>query len=57
MSELITTLEEPKLDKWRETHIGYTESLGEALKSLSIETYLTFDELVELVRALSGEGE
>ena len=57
MRELITTLEEPKFDKWRETHIDYTESLGEALKSLSIETYLTFDELVELVRALRGEGE
>ena len=53
----ITTLEEPKIDKWRETHIDYAESLGEALKSLSIETYLTFDELVKLVRALSGGGD
>ncbi len=56
MSELITTLEEPKFDKWRETHIDYTESLGDAYKSLSIETYLTFDELMELARALRGEG-
>ena len=61
----ITTLEEPKFDKWRETHIDYTESLGEVHKSLSIETYLTFDELAELVRRLTdahaerlrGEGE
>ena len=55
MSEIITTLEEPKFDKWRETHIDYTESLGEANKSLSIETYLTYDELVALVRDLMGE--
>jgi len=64
MSELITTLEEPKFDKWRETHIDYTESLGEAYKSISIETYLTFDELTEFVgklmdahaERLRGEG-
>jgi len=49
---VITTLEEPKFDKWRETHIDYTESLGDAYKSLSIETYLTFDELMTLVRGL-----
>ena len=48
----ITTLEEPKFDKWRETHIDYTESLGEVHKSLSIETYLTFDELMMLVREM-----
>lgn len=65
MSELITTLEEVKFDKWRETRIDYTESLGNARKSLSIETYLTFDELAELVWKLTdayaewlrGEGE
>lgn len=56
MSEIITTLEEPKFDKWRETHIDYTESLGEAYKSLSIETYLTNDELVELVVKLLRGG-
>ena len=58
MSEPITTLEEPKFDKWRETHIDYTESLGEAYKSLSIETYLTFDELMTFVREmLRGDAE
>ena len=53
----ITTLDEPKFDKWRETHIDYTESLGEAYKSLSIETYLTHDELIALVRELRGDAE
>ena len=54
----ITTLDEPKFDKWRETHIDYTESLGEAYKSLSIETYLTFDELMTFVREmLRGDAE
>lgn len=53
MSEPITMLEERKFDKRRETHIDYTESLGDAYKSLSIETYLTFDELAELVGRLT----
>ena len=53
MSGLITTLSEPKINKWCETRIDYTESLGEAYKSLSIETYLTNDELVALVRELT----
>ena len=58
MSELITTLEEPKFDKWRETHIDYTERLGNANKSLSVVTYLTFDELFALVRELTrGDAE
>ena len=57
MSEIITTLEELKFDKWRETRIDYTESLGEAYKSLSIETYLTNDELIALVRELRGDAE
>ena len=52
MAEIITTLEEPKSDKWRETRIDYTESLGEARKSFSVETYLTFDELSALVATL-----
>lgn len=52
MREPITTLEEPKFDKWRETRIDYTESMGDARKSLSIETYLTNDELVAIVREL-----
>ena len=52
MDGLITTLEEPKFDKWRETHIDYTESFGETYKSFSVETHLMFDELMTLVHAL-----
>ena len=54
----ITELSAPemKFDKWRETHICYTESLGEAHNSLSIETYLTNDELIALVRELRGDA-
>ena len=57
MAEIFTPFEEPKIDKWRETHIDYTESLGDAYKSLSIETYLTNDELIALVRELRGDAE
>ena len=57
MSEIITMVEEPKIDKWRETHIDYIESLGDAHKLLGIETYLTFDELTALVRVLRGDAE
>jgi len=58
MSAIITTLEDPKVDKWRETHIDYTEGLGNVRKSLSIETYLTYDELVALTRELlMGDAE
>ena len=57
MSELITTLEEPKFDKYRETHIDYTESFGASYTSLSIETNLTYDELIALVRELRGDAE
>ena len=57
MAEIITTIEEPKLDKWRETHADYTERLGESYKSLSIETYLTFDEMIALARELRGDAE
>lgn len=59
METPIVTTKEPEMtiDKWRETRIDYTESLGDAYKSLSIETYLTFDELVALVRELRGDAE
>jgi hypothetical protein len=56
MAEIITTIEEPKLDKWRETHVDYAEGMGNARKSLSIETYLTFDEMIALVRELRGDA-
>ena len=57
MSEIITTLEEPKFDKWRETRFEYTESFGESYKSISVETWLTHDELVAIVRELRGDAE
>ena len=56
MSEPITTLEEPKFDKWREARIDYTESLGGAHKSFRIETCLTNDEMIALVRELRGDA-
>lgn len=57
MSEPITTLGEPKFGKWRETHFDFTESLGESYRALSFETYLTFDELMQLVHELIGGAE
>lgn len=56
MIEQITTLEEQKFDMRRETHIDYTESMGDAYESLSIETFLTHDELIALVRELRGDA-
>ena len=52
----VTNLEAPdmKFDKYRETHLEYSESLGEASKSIDIETYLTNGELIELCRELFG---
>lgn len=57
MSKPITTLGEPEFDTWRETHIDYKESLGNVSRSFNIETYLTHDELVALVRELRGDAE
>lgn len=50
----ITNIEEPTIDTWRETHIDYSERLSEASKSISIETFLTFDELLKLCCCLTG---
>lgn len=41
-------------DKYRETHIEYTESLGDAYKSIAVETFLTADELLGFVREVMG---
>ena len=57
MSEIITTLEEPKFDKWRETRFEYTESFGESYKSIGVESNLAFDELVAIVRELRSDAE
>jgi len=50
----ITTLEEPTIEARCETHIVYTERLGDASKSFNIETFLTFGELLTLCRSLLG---
>lgn len=39
---------------YRETRVEYTESFGEAYKSLSIETFTTLDELRGLCAGLMG---
>ena len=56
---VMTSLETPemKLDQYRETHFEYSESFGEAHKSINIETYLTNGELIDLCRELTGVGE
>jgi len=56
MNELITEIGELKLDKYRETRIEYTESFGESYKSIGVESNLTFNDLVAIVRELRGEG-
>ena len=50
----ITTLEEPTIEARCETRIVYSERLGEASKSISIESIMTFGELLTLCRSLLG---
>lgn len=50
MNTPITTLSEPKFDKWRETHIDYSQCRTTTM--LSVETYLTFEELEALVKEM-----
>ena len=57
MIEPITVFEEPTIDKWRETRITWEERLGESSRNLDIETYLTGEELLQLVRELLGVRE
>lgn len=47
----------PKVETVREVSIDYTESLGEAYKSLSIETFMTAKEMRKLVHELMGVDE
>ena len=56
MIEPITVLDEPKIDRWRETRITWEERLGESSRTLDIETYTTDEELLQLVRELMGGG-
>ena len=48
----VTNFDAPKMDfdKYREIRIEYTESLADAYKSITVETYLTADELFRFVR-------
>ena len=57
MIDPITVCEEPKFDKWRETRVTWEERLGEPSRNLDIETYLTGEELLQLVRELLGVRE
>ena len=40
--------------KMLEVRLEYSESMGEARKSLDVSTFLTFDELRELLELLLG---
>lgn len=57
MSEHFADAGKKESAKLRETHIDCTESFGAAYTSLSIETNLTYDELIALVRELRGDAE
>lgn len=57
MIDTITVLEEPKFDQYRETRITWEERLGESSRNLDIETYMTGEELLQLVRELLGVRE
>lgn len=50
----ITTLEEPRIDQYRETHIEWSERIGGSSREIKLETYLTAEELMHLVDKLSG---
>lgn len=41
-----------RIDSYRETKFEYTETIGNASKSVSIDTYMTNEELVALCREL-----
>ena len=52
---MVKTAEEPEIETVRELKLSYRESLGDARKSLEIDTYATFRELRKLCRLLLGE--
>lgn len=52
----MTISEEPSFDTWREVRIEYLECLGDASKSFNLETFLTFDEMMQLCCALLGDN-
>lgn len=49
--------EQPCIVTRNETAISYDERLGNASKTLHIETLMTFDDLRELCKTLMGVGE
>lgn len=59
MTEELSVLGEPEfeLDKFREIHFEYVESLGGAHKTIKFTTYLTASELFEIVGDLVYQGE
>lgn len=59
MIEELSVLGEPEfeLDKFREIHFEYVESLGGAHKTIKFTTYLTASELFEIVGDLVGRDE
>lgn len=44
----------PKYEFSRETRFEYTENMGDAYKSVSVETFLTYNETVRLCHELMG---
>lgn len=54
----VMSLEESEIgvEPYRETRFEYSENLGEAKKSISIETYLTSGELIKLCHELMEVG-
>lgn len=53
---IITTLEEPRIDQYREMRVKWSDHLGNSSHSLDIETYLTAEELMQLVDKLRGDA-
>ena len=44
--------EKPKIETVREVHLDYSESMGDAYRSISIEMLATFKELRKVIREL-----
>ena len=53
----VTVDKKPSIETAREVRVEYSDSFGEAYRSLSVETFATFKELRKLVRDLIGGAE
>lgn len=52
---VVTDMDEaPKIDQYRDTRIKYAESIGDASKTLDVDTFVTYGELRELCKILMG---